>query len=63
MPAEDPLQSPCRARCKLNEDKICIGCLRSEAEIVNWGNASDDRKRAILARLAALKNGDDRSPR
>ena len=61
MSAVDPLQSPCRARCKLNEDKICIGCQRSEAEIINWGSASDDRKRAILARLAALKPDAGRS--
>ena len=46
---EDPLASPCVRNCCLDEENVCMGCGRSLAEIVRWGNASDDEKRAILA--------------
>jgi predicted Fe-S protein YdhL (DUF1289 family) len=36
--------------CCLDDDDVCLGCGRSLDEIVSWGTASDDEKRAILAR-------------
>jgi predicted Fe-S protein YdhL (DUF1289 family) len=30
---------------------LCEGCLRSIEEIALWGNAGDELKRAILARI------------
>jgi predicted Fe-S protein YdhL (DUF1289 family) len=45
----DPLASPCVRNCCLDDDEVCLGCGRSLAEIVRWGSASDDEKRAILA--------------
>ncbi len=41
--------SPCRRRCCLNEAERCLGCGRLLAEILEWGNASDERRRAIRA--------------
>jgi predicted Fe-S protein YdhL (DUF1289 family) len=49
-PSTDPLASPCIRTCCLDDDDVCLGCGRSLAEIVSWGTASDDEKRAILAR-------------
>jgi len=40
--------SPCVSRCSLTEDKICIGCYRSVAEIMEWSKASVSRKNTIL---------------
>ncbi|MBT1444803.1 DUF1289 domain-containing protein [Shewanella sp. JM162201] len=45
------MQSPCVARCGLNDDDYCKGCLRHIDEIVGWGQASDEQKLAILAKL------------
>jgi predicted Fe-S protein YdhL (DUF1289 family) len=37
----------------MNRDTgYCEGCLRSIEEIVAWGSATDDYKRAVWARLA-----------
>jgi predicted Fe-S protein YdhL (DUF1289 family) len=45
----------------------CEGCLRSIAEITEWGRADDSRKRAILHEVARRKaaagaSADPRSP-
>jgi len=42
--------SPCVRNCCLDGNDICLGCHRSLAEILSWGEASDDERRAILAR-------------
>ena len=42
------LQSPCVARCGLNEDDFCM-------EIVNWSRCPDEEKRAIIAQLPERK--------
>ncbi|SFU45442.1 DUF1289 domain-containing protein [Pseudoduganella namucuonensis] len=40
--------SPCVSLCKMNrETGYCEGCLRSIDEIVAWGRADDDFKRAV----------------
>ncbi|KIQ05244.1 MULTISPECIES: DUF1289 domain-containing protein [Pseudomonas] len=46
---EAPVASPCRRRCCLNEADRCLGCGRLLAEILEWGNADDGRRRAIRA--------------
>jgi len=61
----DPPTSPCTSVCKMNpalgspDDRaaggLCVGCLRTIGEIVEWGGASDDRKRDILAAVAARR--------
>jgi len=45
--AAAPVASPCRRRCCLNEAERCLGCGRLLAEILEWGNASDERRRVI----------------
>ncbi len=40
--------SPCCGVCALDDDDICIGCLRSGVEITQWGREGADGKRAIL---------------
>jgi predicted Fe-S protein YdhL (DUF1289 family) len=34
--------------CDLDENGICDGCYRSEQEIDEWNDLSDDEKRAVL---------------
>ena len=47
-----PVPSPCVSLCKMNRDTgFCEGCLRSIDEIVAWGKADDDYKRAVWAQL------------
>lgn len=49
------MQSPCVARCGLNEDDYCMGCYRHIDEIVGWSSASDQSKQAIWDRLKKRK--------
>ncbi|UQY37135.1 DUF1289 domain-containing protein [Pseudomonas fulva] len=48
-PGDAPVASPCRRRCCLNEAERCLGCGRLLAEILEWGHASDARRRVIRA--------------
>ena len=41
------VQSPCINICRLNADKICIGCGRTAGEVGEWLGASDLRRLAI----------------
>ncbi len=43
--------SPCVGVCSLDEEDVCIGCLRSGQEISQWGFLDDDGKRAILRKV------------
>ncbi len=49
------MQSPCVARCGLNEDDYCMGCYRHIDEIVGWGSATEERKTQIWAKLEQRK--------
>ena len=51
--------SPCVQVCQLDaQQRYCVGCLRSLAELGEWSRASDARKQdiwqAIAGRAAAL---------
>ena len=56
---DETVASPCISICKMDAragsdvDRaaggLCLGCLRTLDEIVEWGMASNDRKHAILA--------------
>lgn len=47
-----PVPSPCVSLCKMNREiGYCEGCLRTIDEIVAWGRADDDFKRAVWADL------------
>ena len=48
----DSPQSPCVAVCALDTRAgYCTGCARTIAEIGEWGGATAERQRAILALL------------
>ncbi|NKF50339.1 DUF1289 domain-containing protein [Shewanella sp. WXL01] len=49
------MQSPCVARCGLNDDDYCMGCYRHIDEIVAWSKANDDYKQQVIDNLAARK--------
>jgi len=46
------VQSPCVNICRM-KDGLCEGCGRTLGEIAEWSMATDDRRRAILARIAS----------
>ena len=47
---QTPVPSPCISLCEMApQNGLCRGCLRTIDEIVAWGKASDDVKRAIWA--------------
>lgn len=52
-PPQDEPASPCVRNCCLDDDNVCLGCGRALDEIVRWGSAGDEDKRAILARSRA----------
>lgn len=53
MTNQDRLDSPCCGVCRLDDRQThCLSCGRTVAEIRAWPTADDNRKRAILARLA-----------
>jgi predicted Fe-S protein YdhL (DUF1289 family) len=54
MNAEDqtPVPSPCINVCQMvQETGLCQGCMRTLDEIVAWGSASDEVKRAVWAEI------------
>jgi len=50
------MDSPCIASCKLNSEKICIGCYRHIDEIVDWNKRSEADQLQIVANLAVRKS-------
>lgn len=49
------VQSPCVSVCKLDEQKICVGCWRSLDEIRAWSKMSDQQKAIVVEMSAARK--------
>ena len=49
---EPTVASPCVRNCCLDDDDVCLGCHRTLDEIMAWGGASNDERRAILDRAA-----------
>ncbi|AXA57943.1 DUF1289 domain-containing protein [Pseudomonas thivervalensis] len=41
--------SPCTGVCKLDEQRVCLGCLRHVEDIREWRSADDERRRGICA--------------
>ena len=62
---DQAVPSPCISICKMDtaagtaDERVagglCAGCGRTLDEIVEWGGASNDRKRAILDAVAARR--------
>jgi predicted Fe-S protein YdhL (DUF1289 family) len=49
---QTPVPSPCINLCQMAPGTgLCQGCLRTIDEIVAWGTASDDYKRAVWAEI------------
>ena len=44
--------SPCIRNCTLNEEDLCVGCLRTLDEITNWQSATDEQRLQILENVA-----------
>lgn len=49
------IESPCVACCRLNADKVCVGCYRHISEIVDWNRRTDEENSAILQKVAKRK--------
>jgi predicted Fe-S protein YdhL (DUF1289 family) len=43
--------SPCVGVCRLTEEGLCEGCLRSIDEITAWGRLDEAARRAIVVDL------------
>ena len=49
---QSPVPSPCINLCQMEPATgLCKGCLRTIDEIVAWGSAGDDYKRAVWAEI------------
>ncbi len=46
------IESPCVACCRLNSEKVCVGCYRHISEIVDWNRRTDEENSAILQKVA-----------
>ena len=49
------VESPCVASCRLNSDKLCVGCYRHISEIVDWNKRTNEQNAAILQKVAIRK--------
>lgn len=45
------IESPCIRKCCLDDNDICIGCLRHIDEILIWGKATNKEKALILDKI------------
>lgn len=43
--------SPCLSICTLDDDNVCMGCLRTLDEIRDWARLSPDRQWALIGEL------------
>lgn len=46
------VESPCIGVCALDTRSVCTGCGRTLAEIAEWSQASEARKRAVVEQAA-----------
>lgn len=44
------MQSPCEKICVM-ENGYCLGCNRTQEEIANWSNYTDDERESIMEQL------------
>ena len=66
---DDEVPSPCISLCKMDPARgadeeraaggLCIGCLRTLDEIIEWGRATPERKRAIWQSIESRKDAAD----
>lgn len=49
---QTPVPSPCISLCEMVPSTgLCRGCMRTLEEIVAWGAATDDYKRAVWSEI------------
>jgi len=49
---QTPVPSPCISLCEMDAHSgLCRGCLRTIDEIIAWGSASDEVKRAVWGEI------------
>lgn len=51
------LRTPCVGICEIGDDALCRGCLRTLAEIGEWGRADRVRRGEILDLIDARRRG------
>jgi hypothetical protein len=57
MEAPPPIATPCVKVCVVDgESGLCLGCLRTLAEVAAWGRLSDAERAQIMAGLAARRS-------
>ncbi|MFT6086268.1 MAG: putative Fe-S protein YdhL (DUF1289 family) [Glaciecola sp.] len=42
------VESPCVRNCCLDQQDMCLGCFRSITEILEWSNASTEKRSEII---------------
>lgn len=48
------LVSPCVKLCRIDQERaLCMGCLRTIDEIVQWASMSDEQRADVMASLPA----------
>ena len=47
------MTSPCIHICQLDNQDVCIGCLRTRSEIASWSQMSESQRITIMAALPA----------
>lgn len=51
------IASPCNKVCVMDtEQRYCLGCSRTLAEIAAWGSMTDEEQRAVLEQLEQRRN-------
>ncbi|MGF0240294.1 DUF1289 domain-containing protein [Gordonia sp. IEGM753] len=50
------MASPCSGVCRLDEQKVCLGCFRHVEDIREWRSADDERRRVICAQASQRKH-------
>ena len=52
----DEIESPCVRVCVIDErEDLCVGCLRTRAEIAGWSRMTAERRREVMDALPARK--------
>ncbi|MEQ8207012.1 MAG: DUF1289 domain-containing protein [Woeseia sp.] len=47
--------SPCTRVCTLDDQDVCLGCLRTLAEIVGWARMTAEEQRVLIDELPARR--------
>lgn len=52
------IPSPCRRICRLDANRVCVGCGRTRDEIARWSSLTNQEKHAIYERLQTRSMND-----